>query len=170
MCGKFHRYHNWRFTNKSHVFIKTRNEKKNHWLSYRLGRNHQTSWISNVVSREWCEYHLQLKPYSQRILNLNVHRYMKTSSWKHDGVRYARSFIKKKKKNTFKHVHTNMERVSNDNMLLFTGAFPVTDDRVFNGPLGRSLCLLTHNAHSTHSLRSAPLCSPPLHSLTPFTA
>ena len=39
-------------------------------------------------------------------------------------------------------------------------AFLVRDNRVFNGPLGRSLRLFArtaHSAHSAHSLRSAPL-------------
>ena len=30
--------------------------------------------------------------------------------------------------------------------------FLVTDNRVFNGPLGRSLCLFTRTNHSAHSL------------------
>ena len=58
------------------------------------------------------------------------------------------------------------------------GAVLVTDNRVFNGPLGRSLRSFARTAHSAHSLRSAPLryarfatlaslCS--LRSLAPFT-
>ena len=37
------------------------------------------------------------------------------------------------------------------------GAFLVTDNRVFNGPLGRSLHLFTRTAHSAHLLRSLAL-------------
>ena len=37
------------------------------------------------------------------------------------------------------------------------GAFLVADNRVFNGPLGRSLRSFARTAHSAHSLRSAPL-------------
>ena len=36
-----------------------------------------------------------------------------------------------------------------------SGANLVTDNRVFNGPLGRSLCLFARNAHSAQSLRHA---------------
>ena len=39
------------------------------------------------------------------------------------------------------------------------GAFLVTDSRVFNGPLGRSLRLFTRTAHSAHSLHFATLAS-----------
>ena len=37
------------------------------------------------------------------------------------------------------------------------GGFPVTDNRVLNRPLGRSLCSFARTAHSTHSLSSALL-------------
>lgn len=37
------------------------------------------------------------------------------------------------------------------------GAFLVTDDRVFNGPLGHSLRSFARTSHSAHSLRSALL-------------
>ena len=37
------------------------------------------------------------------------------------------------------------------------GAFLVTDNRVLNKPLGRSLRSFAHTAHSAHSLHSAPL-------------
>ena len=37
-------------------------------------------------------------------------------------------------------------------------AFLVTDNRVFNGPLGRSLPSFARTTHSAHSLRSTPLC------------
>ena len=37
------------------------------------------------------------------------------------------------------------------------GAFIVTDNRVFNGPLGRSLRSFARTTHSAHSLRSTPL-------------
>ena len=38
------------------------------------------------------------------------------------------------------------------------GSLLVKDHRVFNGPLGRSLCSFTRFAHSAHSLCSAPFC------------
>ena len=38
------------------------------------------------------------------------------------------------------------------------GAILVTDNRVLNGPLGRSLRSFARTAHSALSLRSAPLC------------
>ena len=47
------------------------------------------------------------------------------------------------------------------------GAFLVTDNRVFNGPLGRLLCSFARTAHSADSLHSAPLCSL-AHSLSCF--
>ena len=37
-------------------------------------------------------------------------------------------------------------------------AFLVRDNRVFNGPLGRSLRSFARTAHSAHSLRSTLLC------------
>ena len=37
------------------------------------------------------------------------------------------------------------------------GTFLVRDNRVLNGPLGRSLCLFARTAHSAHSLHSASL-------------
>ena len=49
------------------------------------------------------------------------------------------------------------------------GAFLVTDNRVLNLPLGRSLCSFARTAHSAHSLRSAPLCyARSVHGLTHF--
>ena len=41
---------------------------------------------------------------------------------------------------------------------LSKGAFLVRDNRIFNGPLGRSLSLFACTAHSIHSLCSALLC------------
>merc|ERR1712168_1062490 len=40
---------------------------------------------------------------------------------------------------------------------LFYGPVSSRDNRVFNGPLGRSLRSFARTAHSAHSLRSAPL-------------
>ena len=49
-------------------------------------------------------------------------------------------------------------------------AFLGRDNRILNGPLGRSLCSLARNAHSAHWLCSAQLCfSRSLCSLAPFT-
>ena len=39
----------------------------------------------------------------------------------------------------------------------FSGPVSSRDNRVFNGPLGRSLRSFARTAHSAHSLRSAPL-------------
>ena len=50
-----------------------------------------------------------------------------------------------------------------------TGAFLVTDDRVLNLPLGRSLRSFALTAHAAHSLRSAFQRSASLRSLAPFT-
>ena len=49
------------------------------------------------------------------------------------------------------------------------GVFLVTDNRVFNGPLGRSLCSFARSAHSAHSLRSLFALLRLLCSLAPFT-
>ena len=41
--------------------------------------------------------------------------------------------------------------------IMTQGAFLVRDNRILNGPLGRSLRSFAGTAHSAHSLRSAPL-------------
>ena len=43
------------------------------------------------------------------------------------------------------------------------GAFPVTDNRVLNGLLNRSLCLFTGTAHSAHLLCSTPFTGSLIH-------
>ena len=45
------------------------------------------------------------------------------------------------------------------------GSVSTRDNRVFNGPLGRSLRSFTRTSHSAHSLRSAPLRFAPLSSI-----